>query len=59
MNKALEEWLYKEYLPQRVKNKLKFRVIVANKQQSKYYYNVTKKEFIEKKYIPGLSFGIQ
>jgi len=59
MNSTLEKWLYSDYLPKRIENKLKFRVIVANKEQSKYYYNVTKKDLIEKKYIPGLSFGVQ
>lgn len=59
MNNSIEERLYEKYLPERVKKWLKFRVIVANKEQSKYYYNVTKKDLIEKKYIPWLSFGIQ
>lgn len=59
MNKTLENRLYSEYLPQRIKKWVKFRVIVANKEQSKYYYNITKKDLIEKKHIPWLSFWVQ
>ncbi len=59
MNKTLENRLYSDYLPQRRKKWVKFRVIVANKEQSKYYYNITKKDLIEKKHILWLSFWVQ
>lgn len=58
-NEHMEKWLFEQYLPQRIKKWLQFRVIVANKQKSKYYYKVTEKALIQKKHIPGLSFGIQ
>ena len=47
------------YVPLRVKAGLKYRVIVANKAQGKYYYKATSKDLIAKKHIPGLSFGVK
>lgn len=58
-NEDVEKRLFNEYLPQRIKKWLKFRVIVANKEQSKYYYKVTEEALITKKHIWGLAFGIQ
>jgi len=59
IDKDLEQWLDKHFVPARIKKWIFFRVIVANKEQNKYYYKVSKKHLIQKKYIPSLSWILQ